>query len=44
MLPDSEGRVRVRANISGEVEIKATPSQLFYSGQCLAVMEGDKEI
>ena len=44
MLPDSEGRVRVRANISGEVEIKATPSQLFYSGQCLAVVEGDQEI
>ncbi len=44
MLPDGDGRVRVRANISGEVEIKANLSQLFYSGQCLAVVEGDQEI
>ena len=44
MLPDGDGRVRVRANISGEVEIKAALEQLFYSGQCLAVVEGDREI
>ena len=44
MLPNKEGHVRVRANIAGEVEIKATVDQLFYSGQSLAVVEGDREI
>ncbi len=44
MLPDKDGCVRVRANIGGEVEIKATVGQLFYSGQALAVVEGDHEI
>ena len=44
MLPNKEGHVRVRSNIAGEVEIKATVGQLFYSGQALAVVEGDREI
>ena len=44
MLPNKEGYVRVRSNIAGEVEIKATVNQLFYSGQALAVVEGDREI
>ena len=44
MLPNKEGHVRVRSNIAGEVEIKATVDQLFYSGQSLAVVEGDREI
>ena len=44
MLPDSMGRVRVRANIAGEVEIRAEVGQSIYSGQLLAVVEGDEEI
>ena len=44
MLPNKEGHVRVRTNIAGEVEIKATVDHLFYSGQALAVVEGDQEI
>lgn len=44
MLPDSMGRVRIRANIAGEVEIRADVGQLIYSGQLLAVVEGDDEI
>lgn len=44
MLPDSMGRVRIRANIAGEVEIRAEVGQSIYSGQILAVVEGDEEI
>lgn len=44
MLPDSMGNVRIRANIAGEVEIRAEVGQLIYSGQLLAVVEGDEEI
>ena len=44
MLPDSMGRVRIRANIAGEVEIRAEVGQLIYSGQLLAIVEGDDEI
>ena len=44
MLPDREGCVRVRSNIAGEVEIRATVGQLIYSGQSLAVVEGDCEL
>lgn len=44
MLPDSMGRVRIRANIAGEVEIRAEVGQSIYSGQLLAVVEGDEEI
>ena len=44
MLPDSMGRVRIRANIAGEVEIRAEVGQSIYSGQILAVVEGDDEI
>ena len=39
------GNVRIRANIAGEVEIRAEVGQLIYSGQLLlAVVEGDEEI
>ena len=44
MLPDRDGSVRIRANLSGEVEIKVTVGQMVYTGQCLAVVEGDHEI
>ena len=44
MLPDSMGRVRIRANIAGEVEIRAEVGQLIYSGKILAVVEGDEGI
>ncbi len=44
MLPDAMGRVRIRANLSGEVEIRAAVGQVVYSGQLLAVVEGDQEI
>ncbi len=44
MLPDREGRVRIRSNLSGEVEVRVEVGQTIYSGQILAVVEGDKEI
>ncbi len=44
MLPDALGRVRIRANIAGEVEVRAECDQLVYSGQILAVVEGEREI
>lgn len=44
MLADKAGRVRIRANISGEVEIRVKVGQTIYSGQMIAVVEGDNEI
>ena len=44
MLPDREGRVRIRSNLSGEVEVRVEVGQTIYSGQILAVVEGDREI
>jgi len=44
MLADRDGCVRIRANLSGEVEICVEVGQSVYSGQQLAVVEGDKEI
>jgi biotin carboxyl carrier protein len=44
MLADREGLVRIRANLSGEVEIRVTVGQQVYTGQCLAVVEGDLEL
>ena len=44
MLPDREGFVRIRANVAGEVEIRATVGQRVYSGQILAIVEGEYEI
>ena len=44
MLPGRDGQVRVRANVAGEVEIRATVGQIIAVGQILAVVEGDKEI
>ncbi len=44
MLAGSDGRVRVRANVDGEVEIRSTVGQVVVPGQILAVVEGDTEI
>ena len=44
MLPDKDGRIRIRANVDGEVDIRAEVGQLAYAGQILAVIEGDLEI
>ena len=44
MLPDRDGRVRVRANVAGEVEIRASVGQTIVFGQILAIVEGDQEI
>jgi biotin carboxyl carrier protein len=44
MLPNSEGLVRVRSNIAGEVEIRAAVGQVVWMGQSMAVVEGDHEI
>jgi biotin carboxyl carrier protein len=44
MLPDREGQVRVRANVAGEVEIRASVGQVIVFGQILAIVEGDQEI
>lgn len=44
MLPDKDGCIRIRANVDGEVDIRAQVGQLAYAGQILAVIEGDLEI
>ena len=44
MLPSRDGQVRVRANVAGEVEIRAAVGQIIPFGQILAVVEGDQEI
>ena len=44
MLPDKDGYIRIRANVAGEVDIRAEIGQLAYAGQILAVIEGDLEI
>ncbi len=44
MLADKVGRVRIRANMPGEVEIRVNVGQVVYSGQMIAVVEGDQEI
>ena len=44
MLADRDGIVRIRSNMAGEVEIRVTLGQSIYSGQCIAVVEGDHEI
>jgi len=44
MLPDREGQVRVRANVAGEVEIRASVGERIVFGQILAIVEGDQEI
>lgn len=44
MLPDRDGRVRVRSNLAGEVEIRAAVGQVIAVGQALAVVEGDNEL
>jgi hypothetical protein len=44
MLPDREGLVRVRANIDGEVEIRARIGQAIAPRQLMAVVEGDEQI
>jgi len=44
MLPDRDGRVTIRANMEGEVEIRARAGQTIVPRQILAVVEGDCEI
>jgi len=44
VLPDREGQVRVRANVAGEVEIRASVGEQIVFGQILAIVEGDQEI
>ena len=44
MLTSRDGLVKVRANIAGEVEIRAKVGQMIAPGQILAVVEGDLEI
>jgi biotin carboxyl carrier protein len=44
MLPSRDGQVRVRANVAGEVEIRASVGQTIVFGQILAIVEGDQEI
>jgi len=44
MLPDKDGCIRIRANVGGEVDIRAEVGQLAYAGQILAIVEGELEI
>lgn len=44
MLPDREGMVRVRANLDGEVEIRARVGQTIVPRQIMVVVEGDEQI
>ncbi len=44
MLPDRQGLVRVRANIDGEVEIRAHIGAAVVPRQLIAVIEGDEQI
>ena len=44
MLPGKDGRVRVRANLDGEVEIRAEVGQTVIPRQLIAVVEGDTQI
>lgn len=44
MLPDRDGHVRIRANLDGEIELKAVIGQTIHPGQPLAIVEGDDQI
>ena len=44
MLAGSDSRIRVRANVDGEVEIRASVGDVVVSGNIIAVVEGDQEI
>ena len=44
MLTGSDGRIRVRANVDGEGEIRAAVGDVVVSGNIIAVVEGDREI
>jgi len=44
MLPGKDGHVRVRANLDGEVEIRAEVGQTVIPRQLIAVVEGDTQI
>jgi len=44
MLADRVGRVRIRSNLSGEVEIRVKVGDTIYSGQMIAVVESDNEL
>ncbi|MCB9778570.1 MAG: hypothetical protein H6742_08420 [Alphaproteobacteria bacterium] len=44
MLPDKEGRVRVRASFAGWVEFRVQPGDVLLRGGAIAVVEGDVEM
>ena len=44
MLANRDGLVKIRANIAGEVELRAQVGQTIAPRQILAVVEGDNEI
>ena len=44
MLSSRDGHVKIRANIAGEVELRAQIGQTIVPRQILAVVEGDSEI
>jgi hypothetical protein len=44
MLSSRDGLVKIRANVAGEVELRAKVGQIVVPRQILAVVEGDSEI
>ena len=44
MLAKRDGTVTIRANIAGEVELRATVGDTIIPRQILAIVEGDHEI
>ncbi|MFT4976765.1 MAG: biotin carboxyl carrier protein [Myxococcota bacterium] len=44
MIPDKEGRLKIRANIAGDVEIRAKVGQMIAPRQILAVIEGEDQL
>ncbi len=44
MLPDRTGRIRVRANIDGEVEVRVAAGDIVAPRQLLAVIEGEEQL
>lgn len=44
MIPDKNGRLKIRANIAGYVEIRAKVDQIIAPRQILAVIEGEEQL
>jgi hypothetical protein len=44
MIPDKDGRLKIRANIAGDVEIRAQIGQIIAPRQILAVIEGEEQL